>query len=639
MQTETRFKTIKGMNNIIQKLFCEYKSVEAFWAASENVMTDDYCQTMFLRIANHKSHIIKLLDFIDKIRTLADEGNPYMQYAYARLHDILALEPDSVNIYEKYYTLAMEAGIADARMQLAFAWRDCDFGEVDIRRYRSFMAQALEEGSERAAQQKLYEMIFGADDVEPDTENALHLIDKFLKECDYEPDPYYYRLMAMAEEKLGMKEEAAKDYRIATQKGDSDSFYYLAIVTCCDDNCNVVDYEQFSEIMGQGQDAGSALAYIETSCLLNPETFDAMDDDTKARISKLLVEQLVLSSSMGYGDSAFLLGSYYEDGMYGLEQDYGKAWQLYSEGAVKRSAYGYESLSRMILEDGTAPEKFDEEFGYECAYRAYILGADTLETLIRGYKNGFLSDHAAVIEEFYLPRYEQELENEDCDEPEIEEDDWNWFDDPDIVVPEYQSSQTSSENLDELLKTCIECVKQAKEAMEEYNSPWQVAEFARKYADAAEILKGYEHILNTLYSLNEKMLEQIFDHPRLKLRILRIQLDVLIYIEAVNGHELGITEDISDEIDELSKCIALADEGRLAEIPQTGHLKRDPVEWTARWEQVIDEADRIAYENLRDVPRGMGWCFGFWSERKAALKKFGIDWRSPHLMNPGVLFD
>lgn len=627
------------MTDKIQKLFCEYKSADAFWAAAENVMTDTWCQTMFLRIANHKNHIINLLDDIDKIRELADGGNPYMQYAYARLHDVLALEADSANIYEKYYTLAMEAGIADARMQLAFSWRDCDFGEVDLRRFRNYMEQALEEGSERAAQYKLHEIIFGSDGVKSDPENALHIIDRYLKECVDEPDPYFYRLMAMAEEKLGMKEEAAADYQTATQKGDSESFFYLAILTCCNDEGNVLDYERFSEIMGQGQDAGAASAYLETSMLISPEAFDTMDDDTKAQVSKLLVEQLVLSSSMGDGDAAYFLGSYYEDGMYGLEQDYGKAWQLYAEGATKRSAYGYESLSRMILEDGTAPENYGEEFGYECAYRAYVLGCDTLETLIRGYKNGFLTHHAAVIEEFYLPRYEQELGNEDYDEPEIEEDDWTCYDDPDIVVPEYKSSQTSRQNPDELLKTCMECVKQAKEAMKDYNSPWMVAELARKYADAAEILKGYEHLVNTLYSLNKEMLEQIYDHPRLKLRLLRIQLSVLRYIEAVNGHDLGITEDVRDEIGELSNCIALADEGRLEEIPQTGHLKRDPVEWTARWEEVIDEADRMAYENLRDVPRGMGWCFGFWSERKAALKQFGIDWRSPHLMNPGVMFD
>ena len=130
------------------------------------------------------------------------------------------------------------------------------------------MEQALEEGSERAAQYKLHEMIFGSDGVKSDPENALHIIDRYLKECVDEPDPYFYRMMAMTEEKLGMKEEAAADYQTATQKGDSESFFYLAILTCCNDEGNVVDYERFSEIMGQGQDAGAASAYLETSMLI-----------------------------------------------------------------------------------------------------------------------------------------------------------------------------------------------------------------------------------------------------------------------------------------------------------------------------------------------------------------------------------
>ena len=68
-------------------------------------------------------------------------------------------------------------------------------------------------------------------------------------------------------------------------------------------------------------------------------------------------------------------------------------------------------------------------------------------------------------------------------------------------------------------------------------------------------------------------------------------------------------------------------------------LKHDPVEWTARWEEIIDEADRKAEENLEEMPRGMGFCHAFWHERAAALASLGIEWRSPSRMNPGVLFD
>ncbi|MGM9781058.1 MAG: hypothetical protein ACI3Y7_04300 [Candidatus Cryptobacteroides sp.] len=626
------------MKETIQELFRSYRSVEAFWAAAENVMTDSYSQTMFLRIANQKNHIVQLYEDIDKIRKLADKGNPYMQFAFARLHDTICLEENSAELSYEYYNLALEGGIADARMHLAFMFRDGDLGEVDSRLFISYANKALEEGSQRAAQFRLHQMIYGSDYYTGDPGKALIHLNDYLSITD-DPDPYYYRLKASAEEKLEMKEEAARDYEKALNNGDGESFFLLACLTCCNEQGTVTDGEKFTEIMGRGQDAGVASAYLETACLLNEEVFEELDEDYRAETRELMEDQLRLSTMLGGADAAFLMGSFYEEGQYGFEQDYDQAWGWYSRGALLRSEDCYEALSRMVLEDETAPEMYDEEFGYECAYRGYILGADTLEQVIRGYRSGHLTSHAAVIEEFYLPLYEELFGDGDYDEPEIEEDFAFGYDDPDIVVPEYQDNKRQKADTKKLMEVCEKSLEQAEKATEEQNCPWKVASFAREYADAADVLKGYEHLLNSLYSMNSRMLDLIFDHPRLKLRLCRIQLDVLRYLEAISGHEMGLTEDMANEVDGLSSCIALADQGRLDEIPQTGHLKRDPVEWTERWEEVIDEADRIAYTKLKGTPRGMGWCFSFWSERAAALRTFGIEWRNPHIMNPRVLFD
>lgn len=626
------------MKETIQELFRSYRSVEAFWAAAENVMTDSYSQTMFLRIANQKNHIVQLYEDIDKIRKLADKGNPYMQFAFARLHDTICLEENSAELSYEYYNLALEGGIADARMHLAFMFRDGDLGEVDSRLFISYANKALEEGSQRAAQFRLHQMIYGSDYFTADPGKALIRLNDYLGITD-DPDPYYYRLKASAEEKLEMKEEAARDYEKALNNGDGESFFLLACLTCCNEQGTVTDGEKFTEIMGRGQDAGVASAYLETACLLNEEVFEELDEDYRAETRELMEDQLRLSTMLGGADAAFLMGSFYEEGQYGFEQDYDQAWGWYSRGALLRSEDCYEALSRMVLEDETAPEMYDEEFGYECAYRGYILGADTLEQVIRGYRSGHLTSHAAVIEEFYLPLYEELFGDGDYDEREIEDDFAFGYDDPDIVVPEYQDNKRQKADTKKLMEVCEKSLEQAEKATEEQNCPWKVASFAREYADAADVLKGYEHLLNSLYSMNSRMLDLIFDHPRLKLRLCRIQLDVLRYLEAISGHEMGLTEDMANEVDGLSSCIALADQGRLDEIPQTGHLKRDPVEWTERWEEVIDEADRIAYTKLKGTPRGMGWCFSFWSERAAALRTFGIEWRNPHIMNPRVLFD
>ena len=179
----------------------------------------------------------------------------------------------------------------------------------------------------------------------------------------------------------------------------------------------------------------------------------------------------------------------------------------------------------------------------------------------------------------------------------------------------------------------------ALERVRNQEREWEVAGLISAYLNGADDLLAIPLRLDDLYSANDSLLEIISDHPRLKLRLLRCQLRVLREIEAEADHELGLTEDVERDVRELSRIIDLADEGRLNEIPQTGHLKRDPVEWTEQWEAVIDKADRQAYSRLKDVPRGMGFCFSFWHERQLALHKLGVVWRNPHQMNPRVMFD
>lgn len=74
--------------------------------------------------------------------------------------------------------------------------------------------------------------------------------------------------------------------------------------------------------------------------------------------------------------------------------------------------------------------------------------------------------------------------------------------------------------------------------------------------------------------------------------------------------------------------------------PHEGHLRRDPVEYTLRWEEVYydvtDELDRY----FADTPRHMGFCFQYWAAQTDLLRtKYNIEWKNPHLMNPGVMFD
>ena len=70
------------------------------------------------------------------------------------------------------------------------------------------------------------------------------------------------------------------------------------------------------------------------------------------------------------------------------------------------------------------------------------------------------------------------------------------------------------------------------------------------------------------------------------------------------------------------------------------YLRFDPIERTPLWEEIYYEVEKETDEAIgRNVPRGMGFCFMYWSSKAEVLARRGISWRSPHEMNPRVMFD
>lgn len=75
-------------------------------------------------------------------------------------------------------------------------------------------------------------------------------------------------------------------------------------------------------------------------------------------------------------------------------------------------------------------------------------------------------------------------------------------------------------------------------------------------------------------------------------------------------------------------------------VQSTGaHLKFDPVERSERWEEIIYDVEKECDRQLKREPRGMGFCFSYWSVKRAVLARYGIEWNSPSVMNPRVMFD
>ena len=356
----------------------------------------------------------------------------------------------------------------------------------------------------------------------------------------------------------------------------------------------------------------------------------------------------------GEGYAAYLLGEIYERGLYDTEVDYEKAFSEYARGGLFNSDLCLKAMARMILKDKTSPTQYNKDFGYECAYSAMLYGADTLDWVIKGYKSGYLTAHAAAIEMKYLPEYEKKHEYNDDndvddsfdiddDDNEIEKNKEDGIEEAleDLYPGLCNKNAPEGTTLDDGIEQLEKIIERSEEILRERECTCELTEISKEYIRLACWLSGYTHLVNKLYSLNKKMLDMISDHPRLKLKLLHIQLDVLHDIEVQSNapYGLSITQDVEYEISTYENCIALADKGELDKIPQSGSLKKDPVEWTHKWERIIDDADSEAFTNLEGMPKGMGWCHGFWHERAAALRKRGLEWKLPTLMNPGVLFD
>lgn len=194
--------------------------------------------------------------------------------------------------------------------------------------------------------------------------------------------------------------------------------------------------------------------------------------------------------------------------------------------------------------------------------------------------------------------------------------------------------------IDAYWEVCCGDVLVAEENLRKQSREWENSSLAKEFLDIATYLDGYDHMLERLYSATKRMVDTIFERPRLKLKLLDFELMVLRRIETQTGHDMSICEHVSNELSFYYRNIKYADSGDFASIEQRGNLKHDPIEWSAEYERIIDEVEKKVGEFLSDEPRGMGFCFSYWNTKANVLSEYyGIEWRSPAIMNPGVIFD
>ena len=140
----------------------------------------------------------------------------------------------------------------------------------------------------------------------------------------------------------------------------------------------------------------------------------------------------------------------------------------------------------------------------------------------------------------------------------------------------------------------------------------------------------------------EAIIQQLpeYDVPRLVLSILHYKLQLVKESEEHDPERYPTEEEVVNDIQRLSDYIDTEHvSSEWFRKLYHRHLESDPIQRTPTWEENYYEVEKECDLRLGDTPRGMGFCFGYWSTLRQVLAERGIMWRSPSELNPKVMFD
>ena len=116
---------------------------------------------------------------IELLKAGVRSGDALSCYRLGRYLVSVRPEADSTDMAAELFAQAASGGVADAKAALALMWQSGDMGLVDRERYKELMTEALEQGSELAAKEALFDMIYGRGR-EVDIEGAVAILDNLM---------------------------------------------------------------------------------------------------------------------------------------------------------------------------------------------------------------------------------------------------------------------------------------------------------------------------------------------------------------------------------------------------------------------------------------------------------------------------
>lgn len=201
-------------------------------------------------------------------------------------------------------------------------------------------------------------------------------------------------------------------------------------------------------------------------------------------------------------------------------------------------------------------------------------------------------------------------------------------------------------------KELTELRKQIREYLDNYDDMWgyeihpalmEYEKLLAPYGNIKRVYNGYLIIAEAYKKMGRSSLaasayEKALDIA-LKLKIDDRLRDIFFEILRSRNHFI---DDDCLEIYQKVKDSGLLDNEVLEKVYQDRmsrrrNLKADPVEMSEEYLAVIDEVEEKIKKNRKHF--GMGSCYEYWNLKEEYLLEKGIRWKSPHIMNPRVMFD
>ena len=196
-------------------------------------------------------------------------------------------------------------------------------------------------------------------------------------------------------------------------------------------------------------------------------------------------------------------------------------------------------------------------------------------------------------------------------------------------------------NNEERVKRLIENVDQMRKNSQDMRT-WKNIPLAKECVQLLKDIDDPEETPMGKAQACEAIIQQLpeYDVPRLVLSILQYKLQLVKASDEHDPERYPTEDEVSQEIQRLSDYIDTehVSSDRFRKL-YNRHLKSAPIERTPQWEENYYEVEKEVDRRLGDTPRGMGFCFAYWSTLRQVLSERGIIWQSPSELNPRVMFD